>query len=36
MNQIALYEQIKNNLTGKNISITLINSVMDVFEDIVK
>jgi len=34
MNQIALYEQIKENLWIK--SLTLINSVMDVFDDIVK
>lgn len=33
MEQISLYEQIKNNLT--NTSTTLINSVMDVFDDIV-
>jgi len=35
MNQIALYEQIRENL-NKDYSLTLINSVMDVFDDIVK
>ena len=35
MPQISLYEQIKNNLIEKT-SITLINSVLDVFDDIVK
>jgi len=34
MEQISLYEQIKNNLIEKT-TITLINSVMDVFDDIV-
>lgn len=33
MEQISLYEQVKNNL--KNTPITLVNSVMDIFEDIV-
>lgn len=34
MEQISLYEQIKNNLE-EQVSITLINSVLDVFDDIV-
>jgi GTP1/Obg family GTP-binding protein len=33
MEQISLYEQVKNNL--KNTPITLVNSVMDIFDDIV-
>jgi len=33
--QISLYEQIKNNIWGKS-NIVLINSIMDVFDDIVK
>lgn len=34
MEQISLYEQVKNNLID-SVSITLINSVMDIFDDIV-